>query len=147
MKKIFLLLIAALSLMTACKDDSLKERETIMEFIAANNFTADETELGTFIVTQTEGTGVSPTSADNVEVRYTGSYLDGEVFDSSPDGDTVEFGMNQVIRGFSDGLAQMKEGGSAKLIIPSDLGYGSNPPGGIRRNAVLVFDVELVTVL
>ena len=103
------------------------------------------------------GTGAEATAGKTVSVHYTGWLYDpkaadhhGKKFDSSKDhGDPFEFklGAGQVIRGWDQGVAGMKVGGSRTLIIPSELAYGRRGAGGaIPPNAVLVFDVELLGV-
>ncbi len=94
------------------------------------------------------GSGDSPTVDSQVRVHYEGRLINGEVFDSSyARGEPAEFGLNQVIAGWTEGLQLMKEGGKMRLFIPSDLAYGPGGNRGIPPNAVLVFDVELLEVL
>ena len=109
---------------------------------------AAKTASGLRYITQTEGTGKMPLATDQVTVHYTGYLLNGTKFDSSVDrGQPATFGLNQVIKGWTEGLQLMKEGGKTKFIIPSELGYGANGAGGvIPPNAWLVFDVELIKV-
>lgn len=96
------------------------------------------------------GTGEEATAGKRVSVHYTGTFEDGRTFDSSvPRGEPFEFklGAGQVIKGWDQGVAGMKVGGKRRLVIPSDLAYGSRGAGGvIPPNATLVFDVELVSV-
>lgn len=96
------------------------------------------------------GTGASPTKGKQVTVHYTGTLENGTKFDSSKDRGTpftFTIGVGQVIKGWDEGVATMKVGGSRKLIIPSDLGYGARGAGGvIPGNATLIFDVELISV-
>jgi FKBP-type peptidyl-prolyl cis-trans isomerase FkpA len=95
-----------------------------------------------------EGTGKSPTANSVVKVHYTGKLVDGTVFDSSVErGEPIEFPLNQVIAGWTEGLQLMKEGSKATLYIPSQLGYGEQGASGmIPPNSTLIFDVELIQV-
>lgn len=95
-----------------------------------------------------EGTGKSPSATDRVTVHYEGTLIDGTKFDSSYDrGKPIDFGLNQVIRGWTEGVQLMKEGAKYKFFIPSDLAYGQQgSPGAIPPNAALIFTVELIRV-
>ena len=96
----------------------------------------------------TEGTGKKPTANSKVKVDYHGTLLDGTVFDSSVDrGTPAEFGVGQVIPGWTEGLQLMSEGSKYLFWIPSDLAYGERGAGGqIKPNAALIFEVELFSV-
>ncbi len=98
-----------------------------------------------------EGTGAQPTATSNVEVHYHGTTPTGEVFDSSVDrGKSISFGLNQVIKGWTEGVQLMKEGAKYKFFIPQELAYGANAPGGgsgpIKPFMPLVFEVELIKI-
>ncbi len=97
-----------------------------------------------------QGAGQRPRPTDHVRVNYKGTLLDGTVFDSSYDrGQPAEFGLDQVIPGWTEGLTMMPVGGKYRFWIPGDLAYGSKgtPGGPIGPNATLVFDVELMDIL
>lgn len=96
-----------------------------------------------------EGDGESPDQYDTVKVHYTGTNIDDEVFDSSVDREEpVEFPVNRVIPGWTEGLQLMKEGAKYKFFIPAELGYGERAPQGsdIEPNQALIFEVELLDV-
>ena len=97
----------------------------------------------------TEGTGKSPKATDKVRCRYEGRLTDGSVFDSSYQrGEPADFGLNQVIAGWTEGVQLMKEGAKYRFHIPYLLGYGERGAGAsIPPYATLVFDVELIKVL
>jgi len=96
----------------------------------------------------TEGTGNSPKATDTVEVHYRGTLLSGVEFDSSYSRfQTIEFPLNRVIKGWTEGLQLMKEGGKTRFFIPSELAYGSRGAGAdIGPNETLIFEVELFKV-
>jgi FKBP-type peptidyl-prolyl cis-trans isomerase len=103
---------------------------------------------GLQIKTLKEGTGKSPKATDTVVVHYRGRLLNGTEFDSSHKrGMPAEFAVNRVIKGWTEGLQLMKEGGKAELFIPSELAYGSRGAGGlIGPDETLVFEVELISI-
>ena len=95
-----------------------------------------------------EGTGKIPTREDVVRVHYTGRLADGTVFDSSVErGQPAEFPVGAVIAGWTEALMMMPVGSEWELAIPSDLGYGDRPVGGIPANSVLFFDVTLLDIV
>jgi peptidyl-prolyl cis-trans isomerase A (cyclophilin A) len=122
-----------------------KEAKAAIEKMFAGGKTTDS---GLRYVMQQEGTGKSPKATDTVKVHYTGKFLDGKVFDSSVQrGQPISFGLSQVIKGWTEGLQLMKEGGKALLYIPYQLGYGEQGyPGAIPPKSDLIFEVELLKV-
>jgi FKBP-type peptidyl-prolyl cis-trans isomerase FklB len=121
------------------------------EFLSENKSKegVQTTESGLQYIVLKEGSGDKPTTASKVKVHYHGTLLDGTVFDSSVDrGEPAEFGVTQVIKGWTEGLQLMTTGAKYKFFIPQELAYGANPrPGGaIKPYATLIFDVELLEI-
>lgn len=93
------------------------------------------------------GTGKSPKATDMVKVHYVGTLIDGTEFDSSVKrGEPAQFPLNQVIRGWTEGVQLMKVGEKTRFVIPSDLAYGPEGRPGIPPNSVLVFEIELLEI-
>ncbi|MBO5644921.1 MAG: FKBP-type peptidyl-prolyl cis-trans isomerase [Lentisphaeria bacterium] len=97
----------------------------------------------------TEGSGAKPSASSKVKVHYTGKLTDGTVFDSSVQrGEPIDFALNQVIPGWTEGVQLMTPGSKYEFVIPSDLAYGDRGAGNaIPPGATLVFEVELLAVL
>ena len=128
-----------------------KEGAEIQAFLKTNNLVGVKTNSGLYYVITKEGTGNSPAVGDEVNMNYTGMFLDGNKFDSNVDSafghvTPLKFplGQGRVIRGWDEGIALLKNGSKATFIIPSALGYGKNGSGKISANAILKFDVELL---
>lgn len=116
-----------------------------------NNFTPVSKVIKLEKIDLVVGKGKEVKAGDIVSVHYTGAVAaTGVIFQSSKDFGTnpVTFPLANVIRGWTDGIPGMKIGGTRRLLIPADMAYGANPPGGsgIPANADLVFDVELVGI-
>ncbi len=96
-----------------------------------------------------EGEGRQPSASDTVVVHYRGTLIDGTEFDSSyKRGEPIEFPLNRVIAGWTEGVQLMKEGAEFRFFIPSKLAYGSRGAGRvIGPNEALIFDVELLEVV
>ena len=149
--------------MMAFQEKMQAERDGEQATVAAGNqeagaaFLAENAQRDGVMVTESglqyevveAGSGASPGVDDQVEVHYRGTLIDGTVFDSSYDrGQTVTFGVTQVIAGWTEALQLMQEGATYKLYIPSDLAYGAGGAGQIiGPNATLIFDVELVAIV
>jgi FKBP-type peptidyl-prolyl cis-trans isomerase FkpA len=125
--------------------------KAIQDFIAQNNLKATKTESGLYYVITKEGSGNALTNGQEITMNYTGKTLDGKPFDSNVDPQfqhvqpfKFKLGAHQVIQGWDEGVALLKKGSQAVLLIPSALGYGSQGQGAIPANAVLVFNVEVV---
>ena len=107
-----------------------------------------ETETGLRIEHLKKGQGISPKITDKVLVHYEGQLENGTIFDSSiKRGEPIDFQLQEVIAGWTEGLQLMKPGGKARLFIPSHLGYGPEGSGPIPGGATLIFHVELLKIL
>jgi FKBP-type peptidyl-prolyl cis-trans isomerase len=135
---------------TSTDETTTQPKEGALQGTKLNNFTP-VTQVDTLQkIDLKEGTGDVVKSGATVTAHYTGAVAaTGIIFQSSHDsGQPIPFGLNQVIKGWTDGVPGMKVGGTRRLIIPADQAYGANPPAGsgIPANAPLVFDIELVSV-
>lgn len=132
------------------KEKNMEEVVAIDKYISDNKLSPVTTASGLKYVMINEGTGAKAEAGKTVRVHYTGKLLDGTKFDSSYDrNDPIEFklGQGMVIKGWDEGIALLKEGGKALLIIPSNIAYGARGAGGvIPPFAPLTFEVELVSV-
>lgn len=87
-----------------------------------------------------------PKITDKVKVNYTGKLIDGKVFDSNEGREPVEFELNKVIKGWTEGLQLMTIGSKFRFWVPAELGYGSRPINTIPANSILIFDVDLLDI-
>lgn len=117
----------------------------------ANNLKEEgvkSTESGLQFLVLQEGSGnAHPGPTDRVTVHYHGTLINGVVFDSSVDrGQSIAFGLNQVIKGWTEGLQLMVVGEKTRFFIPSELAYGNRGAGQIPPGSTLIFDVELLAI-
>jgi FKBP-type peptidyl-prolyl cis-trans isomerase FkpA len=125
-----------------------KEYQAILSYVESNDITVQPNNVGLYIIPTKNGNGAKPKTGQTVIVHYTGKFLNGEKFDSSYDRNRpteFQIGLGQVISGWDLGISQMRVGGEATLIIPSDLGYGKGR-GEIPPYTPLVFEVKLINV-
>lgn len=120
------------------------------EFLAQNktNEGVIETDSGLQYQVLKKGEGTEhPSATSKVTVHYHGTLLDGTVFDSSVDrGKSLSFGLNQVIKGWTEGVQLMTVGDKFKFYIPSNLGYGNSAAGKITPGSLIIFEVELLAI-
>ncbi len=127
-----------------------KNKKEADEFLAKNKLKAGvvTTSSGLQYIVLAEGSGGAPKASDKVKVHYRGTFLNGEEFDSSiRRGQPAVFGVNQVIKGWTEALQLMKPGSKFKLFIPSELGYGPIGNSAIGPNEMLIFEVELIEIV
>ena len=130
--------------------NTVENMQTGAEFLEQNKNAegVTTTASGLQYLVLNPGSGTEhPGPSDSVKVHYHGTFLDGRVFDSSVDrGKPISFGLNQVIRGWTEGLQLMVVGEKTRLFIPSDLAYGRNGTGPIGPDETLIFEVELLGI-
>ena len=150
MKIKFPLFLLSLGLLTASCFKHVNQAEVddkiIQAYLTANKLTAVKDASGLYYMKTVEGTGVSPTVASTIVVKYKGSLPNGYVFDKTATDSTFTNALSGLIPGWQIGIPLMKKGGKETLFIPSALGYGSMYAGPIPPNSVLIFDIELIDV-
>ncbi|MEW6998733.1 FKBP-type peptidyl-prolyl cis-trans isomerase [Colwelliaceae bacterium BS250] len=155
MKYVVLVVIIVLAVLFFVKNSNSKklaiENTAIGKDFLAKNRTVEnvvETASGLQYQVLQQGKGTEhPAASSKVKVHYHGSLLDGTVFDSSVDrGAPISFGLNQVIRGWTEGLQLMVVGDKFKFFIPAELGYGSTSAGEITPGSLLIFEVTLLEI-
>ena len=147
------LLLGAVLALAGCGDDASSgdpAKVTYADALGVDLGAMNKSDSGLYTQDLTVGTGAEAVPGKVVQVHYSGWLPDGSLFDSSiPRGQPFSFNLGQgrVIEGWDEGVAGMRVGGKRKLVIPSDLGYGSGgSPPVIPGDAVLVFDVQLLAV-
>ena len=125
------------------KGDSFEEQvDQINDFVAKKNWTVSEIiSEGVYVVVDDPGMEEKPTTQSTVTVNYKGYYIDEQVFDENPN---IKIKLSSTIRGWQLGIPRFGKGGKGKLLITSDKGYGENTQFGIRPNAVLIFEIEVI---
>ena len=145
-----ILIVVLLFIFSACQKKKTEEQfktdnGIILKYIADNKLNASSTNSGIYYVINKNGNGIHPSSNSQVKVAYKGYFTDGAVFDKSENTGII-FGLQEVIKGWTEGITYFSEGGSGSLLIPSSLGYGSKGTSGIPENSVLIFDINLIAV-
>ena len=126
-----------------------KAHQEFDKYLKDNKIKAEKRDSGLVYVCNKKGSGACAAAGQTVTVHYTGRLMDGRVFDSSVErGEPIDFvlGEGRVIKGWDEGVALMKKGEKATLIIPFDLAYGSRQMGMIPPYSNLVFDIEIIDI-
>jgi len=149
MKKYLLLFtICAISFSSCKKGDSFNaaaqaaaDDASIQAYIKANNITATKDPSGLYYEVVTPGTGDYPNANSTITVNSSGKLLNGTVFDTESG---LTIALTNVIKGWQIGVPHINTGGRIVLFIPSALGYGNEVTGGIPKNSVLIFTIDLL---
>lgn len=126
-----------------------KARQEFDKYLADNEIKAEKRDSGLVYVCNRKGSGACAAAGQTITVHYTGRLMDGRVFDSSVErGEPIDFvlGEGRVIKGWDEGVALMKKGEKATLVIPFDMAYGSRQMGMIPPYSNLVFDIEIIDI-
>lgn len=124
----------------SCTDNLATERLEILNYLENNGKVAKDT-LGIFIIVDNEGGENKPFLTSSVTINYIGKYLDGTLFDQS-NGD-IKIKLSSAINGLQAGIPFFGKNGSGTIIIPSNLGFGNNPPRGVKKSAILIFEINV----
>ena len=124
--------------------DAINDNQ-IKEYLHDNDLVAEKSTSGIYYKIDKVGDGVKPNINSNVDIKYKGYLINGDVFDDNK-GEVAKFNLQNLIPGFQEGLLQFNESGTGTIIIPSSLGYGFYGNSGIPPGAVLFFDIELIKV-
>ncbi|MCU0448632.1 MAG: FKBP-type peptidyl-prolyl cis-trans isomerase [Bernardetiaceae bacterium] len=128
-------------------DQAVVDDEAIRNYLATNNLQAQRDSSGIYFrITAPSSSTTSPTRRDTVQVHYTGSFLDDRVFETSRGRAPARFLLNGLIGGWQVMIPQMKLGERRVIYVPSAYGYGPFGRGPVPPNAVLIFDIELLSI-
>jgi FKBP-type peptidyl-prolyl cis-trans isomerase FkpA len=141
MKKIVYLTFCLL-LWVSCSKEENTFRDEILRYLTDRQYEYTDT-LGIWMVVQDSGSIEKPIESSLVSLEYKGQYLDNEVFDATG-AFPSEIKLSSAIPGLKNGIKLLGKNARALIIIPPDQAYGNNPPWGVRKNAVLVYDIHLV---
>lgn len=126
-----------------------KDKTQLERYLAEQNISVQPSRPGVYFVVFKPGTGDTPVVGDSLEIRYTGRFLSGEVFDgSSKIGGTLKFRLQKgkYLRAWEEALCSMREGGMTRLVLSSDQAYGEQGLGPVPPDTPVIFDIELIRI-
>lgn len=135
-----LFLVCIWLLLLACGGSIDNQHDEILTYLRNNNFTSVDTN-GIYLVLKKEGSLERPKEDSSISLSYTAKYLNDVVFDQSPEGKKSNIKLSTAIGGLKNSLKLLGKNSEALIIIPPSLGFGNNPPFGVEKNAVLIYDV------
>ena len=135
-------LLLAVMLALSCSKDETQYRDDIINYLVRKEYNYKDT-LGIWLAVQDPGTFEKPSEASTVTIKYSAQYLDDTIFDTSG---TVpsELKLSSTIPGLRNGIKLLGKNARAIIIIPPDQAYGNNPPWGVRKNTVLIYNIHLI---
>ena len=143
--RISILCLCVATFMSCGKDQLVTDIEIIEQYIADQGLSGVQSlDNGLHYIIVNPGGSEKPTQDDDVTVHYIGYYTDGVEFDTRVGKDPLLAPLIRLIPGWQIGIPLFGRGGSGLLLIPSSLGYGSNPPADVRKDAVLIFEIEII---
>jgi len=142
----YLIIFLSLIAISCSKENDFAEQNEneINAYIEKNNLDAIKSKSGLYYVINKAGVGLTPSNRSDVKVSYTGYFTDGKVFDKSSEG--ISFNLQNVIKGWTEGIRYFRKGGEGILLIPSSLGYGPEDKSGIPGGSVLIFNIKLIEI-
>jgi FKBP-type peptidyl-prolyl cis-trans isomerase FkpA len=138
-----------LILFFSCKKDdeqsqTEKDEQIINDYLNEHGLSATRHSSGLYYIIMNEGSGNHPTLNSTIIVQYKGYLTNGTVFDKTEPSQSATMQLSGLIRGWQIGVPLLKPGGEGLFLIPSALGYGSQPTGSIPANSVLIFEISLI---
>lgn len=121
-----------------------ENEQQIEAYLLENNLDATKSDTGLYYTVEELGEGQQSVLTDNVTLSYKGYFIDNTVFDEGSD--SISFDLENLIKGFSEGVTYFKEGGNGTLYIPAHLAYGNSGTTGILPGSVLIFDIGIISV-
>ncbi len=130
----------------SCTSNNADSYDGISEYLTANKLVITDTLSGVFVSVVNEGSKEKPQIATTKSITFKviGEYLDGTIFDNNNSELATTINMGVMLEGLRIGITKFGRGGSGTIIVPPSLGFGSNPPRGVRANATLAFKIELI---
>ena len=130
----------------SCTSSSDDNTDDILAYVEANKLTITDTLSGVLVCVINEGSLEKPKIDSTKSVTFTvvGEYLDGTIFDNNTSVNPATINMGALLEGLRIGMTKFGRNGSGTIIVPPDLGFGGNPPRGIRPNATLAFKIQLL---
>ncbi|MCZ2102546.1 MAG: FKBP-type peptidyl-prolyl cis-trans isomerase [Chitinophagales bacterium] len=130
----------------SCSKNTQSDIDEIVQYLEDHEISYIESS-DVYIHIEEQGSDVFPTEESIVEIQYQATYLNGVVFDQSPEDTPIKLNLQDAIQGLSIGMKFISVGGQGSIYIPSSLAYGSNPPFGIEKNAILVYHIRLINII